>query len=194
MTRQRRNAPCSCGSGRKFKHCHGKIGPGNDDVRPSEADLAELRRQKESLDAAEYRRRLMHGLGRPIVSFEANGFRLVAVGNELRWSKSWVTFADFLMGYLKEVLSPAWGNAEVKKPTLEMHPIVRWFKHVAQTIQSAKLMTVNSQLRESQMDGTTRAFLGLAYDLFLCAHNIKTQELLIKRLRNKGTFGGALYE
>lgn len=194
MTKQRRNAPCDCGSGRKFKHCHGKIGTNDNENRPSEADLAELRRRKEGLDAAEHRRRLMHGLGRPIVSFEANGFRLVAVGNELRWSKTWATFADFLMAYLKEVLSPEWGNAELRKPTLDMHPVVRWFKHVVQTIQSAKLMDVNSRLRESQMDGTTRAFLGLAYDLFLCAHNIRTQQLLIKRLRHRGTFGGALYE
>jgi hypothetical protein len=75
-----------------------------------------------------------------------------------------------------------------------MHPVARWFKHIGESITKARSMKVNADLRETTMDGTARAFLGLAYDLFLCAHNIRTQELLIKRLRKKTTFGGALYE
>jgi hypothetical protein len=194
MTKQRRNAPCECGSGRKHKHCHGKLTSGADDSRPSEDALEAMRRQMDSVNAAEYRRRLMHGLGRPIVSFEANGFRIVAVGMEVRWSKNWTTFADFLMDYIKTTLTAQWGNAELRKPTLEMHPVIRWFKHIGAALMKARSMPVNAKLRETTMDGTSRAFLGLAYDPFLCAHNVKTQELLIKRLRKKPTFGGALYE
>lgn len=44
------------------------------------------------------------------------------------------------------------------------------------------------------MTGVIRAYLGLAYDLYLCAHKAKTQDLLLKRLRKKGSFEGALYE
>jgi hypothetical protein len=194
MTKQRRNAPCECGSGRKYKHCHGKLTSGADDSRPSEDAFEAMRRQMDSVNAAEYRRRLMHGLGRPIVSFEANGFRIVAVGMEVRWSKNWRTFADFLMDYIKTTLTAQWGNAELRKPPLEMHPVIRWFKHIGAALTKARSMAVNANLRETTMDGTSRAFLGLAYDLFLCAHNVKTQELLIKRLRKKPTFGGALYE
>lgn len=194
MAKQGRNERCDCGSGKKYKHCHGKLTSANDESRPSEADIAAIQRQAESINAAEYRRRLMHGLGRPIVSFERNGFRFVQVGNEIRYSQSWNTFADFLMAYVITTLTEKWARAELAKPTLEMHPIMRWYKHVRGSIASAKTMAVNSRLRESQMDGTARAFLGLAYDLFVCAHNVKTQELLIKRLRKKPTFGGALYE
>jgi len=194
VNKQRRNEICACGSGRKYKHCHGKLTSTADDSRPPEDALKAMRRQMDSINAAEYRRRLMHGLGRPIVSFEANGFRIVAVGMEVRWSKNWKTFADFLMDYIKTTLTAEWGNAEIRKPTLEMHPVIRWFKHIGAAITKARSMAVNSNLRETTMDGTSRAFLGLAYDLFLCAHNVKTQELLIKRLRKKPTFGGALYE
>ena len=193
MSKQRRNELCACGSGRKYKHCHGKL-TSADNSRPSAEAVEAMRRQMDGINAAEYRRRLMHGLGRPIVSFEANGFRIVAVGMEVRWSRNWRTFADFLMDYIKTTLTAQWGNAELRKPTLEMHPVIRWFKHIGTTIAKARSMAVNANLRETTMDGTSRAFLGLAYDLFLCAHNVKTQELLIKRLRKRPTFGGALYE
>jgi hypothetical protein len=39
-----------------------------------------------------------------------------------------------------------------------------------------------------------RAFLGLAYDLYLTAHNAELPPLLMKYLRNARTFEGALYE
>jgi hypothetical protein len=193
MSKQRRNDQCDCGSGRKYKHCHGKLITVADS-RPPEAAFEAMRREMGRLDVAEYRRRLMHGLGRPIISYESNGYRCVAVGIQIRWSRNWNTFADFLMDFMKTTLTADWGNAELRKPTLEMHPIARWFKHIGSSITQAQSMKANAALRETTMDGTARAFLGLAYDLFLCAHNIKTQELLIKRLRRKPTFGGALYE
>jgi SEC-C motif len=195
MTKQGRNERCGCGSGRKYKHCHGKLtSTAADEARPSEADFEAMRRRMGGINAIEHRRRLMHGLGRPIVSFESKGFRFVAVGNEIRWSRNWNTFADFLMAYMLTTLTEKWALDELRKPTLEMHPIMRWYKHLREIVASAKFMKVNPSLRETTMDGTTRAFLGLAYDLFVCAHNVKTQELLIKRIRKKPTFGGALYE
>ena len=44
------------------------------------------------------------------------------------------------------------------------------------------------------MTGGMKAYLGLAYDLYLCAHNAQIPPLLIKRLKNPKTFEGALYE
>jgi len=49
-------------------------------------------------------------------------------------------------------------------------------------------------LYSAEMSGVVRAYLGLAYDLYLCAHNAELPELLIKRLRNAQSFEGALYE
>ena len=44
------------------------------------------------------------------------------------------------------------------------------------------------------MTGVVRAFVGLAYDLYLSAHNAELPALLLTRLRNAKTFEGALYE
>ncbi|MCK1636160.1 SEC-C domain-containing protein [Bradyrhizobium sp. 157] len=52
----KRNAPCSCGSGKRFKHCHGRIGSDYD--RASEL----LRRRSEALL---HERRLQQGFGKP---------------------------------------------------------------------------------------------------------------------------------
>jgi hypothetical protein len=72
----------------------------------------------------------MQGLGRPIISFEAQGYRLVAVGNEIRWSMTWITFVDFLLDYIKAMLTPTWGQAELAKPEPEQHPLLGWMRRI----------------------------------------------------------------
>jgi hypothetical protein len=81
-------------------------------------------------DAKEYRRRLMQGLGRPIISIEHRGYRLVAVGSELYWSQSWCTFQDFLFAYIRRVFTPEWGNAELKKELSQRHPLMQWYQEL----------------------------------------------------------------
>jgi hypothetical protein len=107
-----RNAPCPCGSGKKYKHCCGK--PSSSD-QPNPEALAKVHLLLARQEAREHQRRLMQGLGRPIISFENHGYRIVAIGKQLRWSKAWRTFPDFLFDYIKIVLTPEWGNAELKK-------------------------------------------------------------------------------
>jgi hypothetical protein len=188
-----RNAPCPCGSGKKYKRCCGAIGP----VAPppqSQATpeiprdaLLEFRRQ----EAREYQRRLMQGLGRPIISFESNGYRLVAIGNEIQRSTRWRTFHDFLADYIKYLLTPEWGKAELVKPEAERHPLFSWFgKYERYTAAVAK----RGEIFSAPMTGAIKAVLGLAYDLYLCAHNAELPPLLLKRLRNPATFEGAVYE
>jgi hypothetical protein len=159
---------------------------------PSPETLARKQFELARQNAREHQRRLMQGLGRPIISFEDNGYRIVCVGKEVRWSKAWRTFVDFLMDYIKVKLTPAWGNAELAKPEAERHPLVRWYQMMGKVQQT--LPKQPNGLYQSQMTGAIRAYLGLAYDLYLCAHNAELPELLLKRLRNSLTFEGALYE
>jgi len=135
----------------------------------------------------------MQGLGRRIVSFESHGFRLVAIGNEVRWSKGWRTFHDFLLDYIKAALTPEWGTAELAKPEGEQHPLMTWFGRVGVFLQ-APAKARQGDINTAQMTGVVRAYLGLAYDLYLSAHNAELPELLMKRLRNRKTFEGVLYE
>ena len=134
----------------------------------------------------------MQGLGRPIISFEDHDYRIVCVGNEVRWSKGWRTFPDFLFDYLKLILTPEWGNEELKKPESERHPLLNWYQKVC-LFQQAQSRNADG-LYQAEMTGAMKAYLGLAYDLYLCAHNAELPDLLLKRLRNRQTFEGALYE
>jgi hypothetical protein len=194
MSKLGRNVPCSCGSGLKFKRCCGA--PARPVVQPQGPipdAFARLQLEMRRHEAKEYRRRLMQGLGRPIVSFESHGYRLVAVGNEIRWSKNWVTFVDFLFDYIKAVLTPAWGQAELAKPEAEQHPLVHWMRRI-DAFKKAHAHAKQGKIYVAPMTGIVRAFLGLAYDLYLSAHNAELPMLLLKRLRNAKTFEGALYE
>ena len=44
------------------------------------------------------------------------------------------------------------------------------------------------------LTGSALSFLQLAYNIYLLGHNVKIEELLLKRLRNRDQFFGALYE
>ena len=194
MSKIRRNTPCPCGSGKKYKHCCGKLSSdSHQETGPSKEAIAQMSLQFARHEAREHQRRLIQGLGRPIVSLENHGYRIVAVGKQLRWSKGWRTFPDFLFDYIKHVLTPEWGNAELKKAESERHSLLGWYRKLCD-FQRAHLPTQPSGIRQANMTGAVRAYLGLAYDLYLCAHNAELPDLLVKRLRKPQTFEGALYE
>ena len=73
------------------------------------------KRLLEQRKAQEYQRRQQQGLGRPIISAEHQGYRFVAVGSRLLYSKTWKTFTDFLGDYIKMTLGGDWGNARAQK-------------------------------------------------------------------------------
>jgi SEC-C motif len=194
MTKIGRNTLCPCGSGKKYKHCCGKLSArAPQGSGPNPESIAQMRLELARHEAREHQRRLMQGLGRPIISFEDHGYRIVAIGNQLRWSKAWRTFPDFLFDYIKYVLTPEWGNAELEKPESERHPLLGWYRKVCE-FQQAWVKDESNGIYSGEMTGAVRAYLGLAYDLYLCAHNAELPDLLVKRLRNSQTFEGALYE
>ena len=159
---------------------------------PSPEALAWLQLEAARQEAREHQRRLMQGLGKPIISFQNHGYRVVCVGKEVRWSKAWRTFSDFLFDYIKVKFTPEWGNAELAKPEAERHPLLKWYYKVCMLQQA--LPKGPDGIYSAEMTGAVRAYLGLAYDLYLSAHNAELPELLLKRLRNPQTFEGAIYE
>ena len=159
---------------------------------PSPEALARLQLEAARQEAREHQRRLMQGMGKPIISFENHGYRVVCVGKEIRWSKAWRTFPDFLFDYIKVKFTPEWGNAELAKPEAERHPLLKWYYKVCMLQQA--LPKGPDGIYSAEMTGAVRAYLGLAYDLYLSAHNVELPELVLKRLRNPQTFEGAIYE
>lgn len=193
-----RNALCPCGSGRKFKRCHGATDPAKSASAPGpepipDAVHKEIERQRRYHEAAEHQRRQQQGLGRPIISTEHNGFRFVAVGRKLHWSRNWKTFHDFLFDYIKQVLGPDWGNSELRKPFEERHPIIQWYDYLCR--YQREFIKQPGKVDSAPMIGAVQAYLGLAYYLYLIAHNIKDiSTRLIQRLKDPKGFRGAFYE
>lgn len=192
MVKVRRNSPCPCGSGAKFKKCCGS--PIRDSTSmPSPEELRRISQLNiERSNAREHRRRLMQGLGRPIISIEAGEYRIVAVGNQICWGKDWGTFADFLSYFIKSRLGGEWGNAELSKPPADQHPILIWYQLFCE-FQKANSQP-DRKVQFAHMTGAAKAYMSLAYDLYLCAHNAELSEKLIQRLRSRQQFEGAYYE
>jgi hypothetical protein len=191
-----RNDPCLCGSGRKFKHCHGRPQHALPNLiakaQLEKQIIAEGTRQLERHKARELQRQKQQGLGRPIISTEHKGYRFVAVGSRLFHGK-WKTFADFLGHYIKVVLGGDWGNGEIAKPLPERHPVMQWYDKIChlQMAHAGK----PGELFSTPVTGAVSAYNRLAYNLYLIAHNGKDiQSRLISRLKNKGNFQGAYYE
>ncbi len=190
MTKIGRNQPCPCGSELKYKKCCGRLV--DTEFHQVPRGLPEFRRFIERQQADERIREAQQGLGRPIVSFKTHNQQFVAVGSTLHHSTEWKTFPDFLAYYIKTVLDPAWGNAELAKPFNQRHPIIQWYdafcRYQQATIKTPGVPSV------APVTGVVACYLGLAYSLYLLSHNVELQELLIRRLKNPGTFQGAYYE
>jgi hypothetical protein len=176
-----RNAPCPCGSGLKYKKCHGQaVNPPSSMTYPPE------------LLAAERIRKMQQGLGRPIVATKLNDHQIVAVGNTIHWSNKWKTFPDFLADYMKMKLGPDWGNAELAKPFADRHPLLQWYHDYCLYQQSTIKMP--GEIASANITGLVACYLGTAYALYLLDHNVELQNRFINRLKDVGQFQGAYYE
>ena len=179
-----RNKPCHCGSGKKFKRCHGK-----EPVWPSAAEVAHAMAQSQ---ARERIRQTQQGLGKGIISANFKGQQVVAVGNTVYFSPQWKTFPDFLLDYLKAKLTPEWLQSEAAKPEPERHTIAQWglllFSMQRELIRRPGEPTLMS------LNGVMACYYGLAYGLYLMDHNVELQARLVHRLKDPGNFQGAYYE
>lgn len=191
-----RNEPCPCGSGKKYKKCHGIVVPQRALITPPSDE--EFKKITEKLKTKEAQRVQQQGLGRPIISTMFKGYRFVAVGSRFYHSKGWKTFHDFLFYYLKAVVGMDWGNAELKKTFDERHPVIQWYDYVCR--EQKKFIKQAGEVANSIMTGAVFAYLTLAYNLYLIAHNTHLvhgeglHARLVERLKNKESFYPAFYE
>lgn len=184
-----RNQACPCGSGKKFKHCHGRMTPAA--LGGSAFDNA-VSTSRARHEARERVRQTQQGRGKPIISEKVNEHQLVAVANRIHSSKTWKTFIDFLGYYIKIKLTAEWGNAELAKPLGERHPILQWYDAVCQA--QARSIETPGVPASMEVTGALACYYGLAYALYLIEHNVELQSRMIARLKDRSNFQGAYYE
>lgn len=192
MSKPGRNEICPCGSGRKFKKCHGSV------------DQLESRREapwiqlpivdlaaRAKHEARELQRREQQGLGKGILSNRIDEHRLVVVNRKLLSSKNWHTFHDFLRDYPRIALGDTWFLEEVNKSPESRHTIANWFVRASRQTNSrdAAAKAVGSPASCAMV-----AYLRFAYDLYTLQHSVDVQRLLLDRIRSPQGFHGAVYE
>lgn len=180
----RRNEQCHCGSGKRFKHCHGKL------ISEAQNQASLLRRQRE--EAALHERRLQQGFGKPIQSYSLNDRRAVVIGRALMIGK-WSTFVDFLSDYFAERIGRQWIADEMRLGELA-HPIAQW------AVELRKQAPVQPPgLAKRRINNALRSLLSAAYNLYLIEHHYEQYEQplferFLNRLRVKEGFFAALSE
>ena len=143
-------------------------------------------------DAKELLRRHQQGLGRPIISTEFKGQRMVVVADKMFGSDTWKTFPDFLNWYLRHALGDEFFDTEQSKPFEDQHPLIQWCTLYIE--HRKKYRSPQGGLSHAPAHGVAKCVLGTAYNLYLLKHNVELQERLIKRLRDPKNFQGAYYE
>jgi hypothetical protein len=192
-----RNQPCPCGSGKKYKRCHGAWPVDNAPWLPPEIEFGLDQKIRET-QAIRLRREKQQGLGRPIVSTKMNGNQIVVVGARMLTSTRWKTFHDFLQDLFFTLLGQDWVEAERAKPLECQHTILRWF---VQAIEAQRIGPKHGDILVTPMTGAIQAFINLAYNIYLIAHHSENGidgvvRGYIARLKSSrpDDFCGALFE
>lgn len=140
----------------------------------------------------ELSRKKKYGDIKPIISAKAGGKRFVAIGGHMHGSDKWKTFPDFLHDYIMIIFGEKWFNSEISKPAIKRHPVIQWRYSIHEFLKHQKIN--NNGLYKIIPSGPYKAYLTLAYDIYLLEHHLKIQEAFVKRLRIIDQFQGARYE
>lgn len=162
----RRLQPCPCGSGRRFKDCHGRL------ERTTGGGTFEGR----------------HGSVRPLTAELLDDLHAVQVGRKVIVTRGISDFSLFLDLYLRRLLHPNWIEKELSLPREEQHPVLQW-RGISATVDTqteGPLVRVRS--------GAGLGWFRLAYDLYLIEHNAELQKSLVARIRDRRQFQGARFE
>jgi hypothetical protein len=120
------------------------------------------------------------------------GYKFVAVGSNLHYSKTWNFFSDFLRDYVPTVFGKEWGDGELAKPFSERHLLVQWWARCREFISKQKPNADASYA--ARPNGFAAAYFAFAYDLYLVDHNGQLEENLLQRLKHHDQFQGARHE
>lgn len=183
---------CHCGSKKKYRNCCGKQNTVGFNDLPKETQQIIRELQIKQKIGSQYHRDHM-GYTPEIFSTVFQGKRLVALGGNLVQSdnpeRDWEEPAEFLTSHLKTTLSNEWFDEELKKHEDERHIILTWAIN-----GKYEVVDTNKPLESRKHNGSSLAYLHLAYDLFVLHNQGHVTDKLISRLKSKQGFNGARYE
>lgn len=214
MAKIGRNDPCTCGSGKKYKKCHGSsLLP----VVPTVATAAqkqskplftvrellphemtqELKRMQAELQrprAADPSFTHQFGHVRPPISMDYSGYKFVVAGNKVVYQPKEQAqfFTDILLTFVQNTFGKEWVQAEVAKPRGTRHPVFE-ARYKALTYMNAQPRDAQGRYK-AQMTGPMLGYFTFAYDLFTVQDNGRLDARLIERLKNCDQFQGARHE
>ncbi len=184
-----RNELCLCGSGIKYKYCcyekHQDLGIKGDMLK-----ILHFEGNRRFKMPREWRER--YGDLKPIIHEDIGGYKFVAVGNTLYWSKRWKFFNEFLEEYVLHVLGLDWCKGEIQKDFSDRHIVLQWRESMYEYLN--KHGERDGNVFYVDVNGITKAYLLLAYDLYILRHHSSLQNEVVRRLKLKDHFQGARYE
>jgi hypothetical protein len=171
-----RNDACYCGSGKKYKKCCLE-----DDKRPT------LNAERDVLGNL---------IGRPFIDtiWEAQGTRVVAVGNRVYQRPPHETTHEFFIHLLRSEFGEAWHNEQIALPRAECHVVQEWLYRWFEAQRGADVQHHSEHRFSRPISGDLRALLCLGYDIYTLLHAQVLPPALVKRLRRADQFQGARYE
>lgn len=194
-----RNAPCPCNSGRKFKHCHGRL-LASQRFQAGELDVSQLKPQFVS-KIREVRAQVArqtawsrnHGEITPSLQTKlSDGTRLASAGNALWKIDPDETWHGFIYDLLRTKLGVEWFDAELARPEAERHILVRWYEDICHRELDERQRF--SRWVPAEDTGATFAYRSVAYDAFCLMQAMSLTPKLLARLRHRDQFEGARYE
>lgn len=193
-----RNEPCPCGSGKRFKHCHGLLklygiqAFGPDPQRgPSPEVVVRIAENLRVRERLRQERREKFGEVELPNSVVIAGQRLVGVGSGLYRVDEKTNPPEFMARHFAQSIGRDWLREQLRVPAEATHPIIDWYNAVLAWQSQAP--DPHGYVSAANINGPALAWFLLAYDVWVLSH-YRLLSSLLNRLRDKKQFQGARYE
>jgi SEC-C motif len=197
MAKVGRNDPCPCGSGKKFKKCHGgPIPPPPSGRRWHIEKISEASPEIQAIAQKHRKEAIASSFSGPEpIKLDSRGYTFRAIKNRLYYRKSYKTYPDFLLDLVKFAFGPKWHKAQVETPVPERHVVMQWMGTLYRHRSAMRPKDAPEKaVFETSPIGDGQALVTLADDLYrLQLAGILTSRLM-RRLRVPEEFQGARYE
>jgi hypothetical protein len=189
----RRNDPCPCGSGKKYKKCHllNAEPPTTKTIPPHVIDrfrrIADERQQLQDLG-------IFVNYVKPVVF---KGKKVWVLGSQVIFSPNErETFHDFILYVLINTLGKEWWDEQIGLPGQDRHFIVKCYLSLDRWKRdnASWASEVRPGVWELDPDGLGQYLLSLAFDIATLRHVATLPDGLLARLRHKDQYQGARYE